>query len=376
MNKGKRFVSILLAGALSLGICLQAQAATISETKEKGQELKSQKQQAEEEKASLSSKLNTIVADMKETEGKMKDKEAEIEAAEEDLIAAQIDENNQYESMKKRIKYLYENGDSQIIEVILTADSIADFLNKAEYVSEISRYDRDMLHKFQELVKEVEEKEKALEQEYKELEELQDDLLEKQAEVEDLLESANAKISDLEDQIGDNAKALEKLIKQAEDADRKQQEAASMGDGSSSGNSGTPGDSHVSGNGQITHPVPGYSRISSYFGYREQPLAGASTNHKGIDFAAPTGTPIYAAAGGTVVSSGYSGNAGKIVVINHGNGMVTKYMHCNTLFVRSGQKVSKGQNIAQVGSTGNSTGPHLHFQLEIGGVPKNPLKYL
>lgn len=376
MNKGKRFVSILLAGALSLGICMQAQAATISETKEKGQQLENQKEQAEEEKASLSSKLNTIIADMKETEGRMEKKEAEIEAAEEELIAAQIDENNQYESMKKRIKYLYENGDNQIIEVMLSADSIADFLNKAEYVSEISKYDRDMLHKFQELVKEVEEKEAALEQEYKELEKLQDDLMEKQAEVEQLLESANAKISDLEDQIGANAKTLEKLIKQAEDADRKQQEAASMGNGSGSGSSGKPGGSQVSGNGQITHPVPGYRRISSYFGYREQPLAGASTNHKGIDFAAATGTPIYAAAGGTVVSSGYSGNAGKIIVINHGNGMVTKYMHCNTLFVSSGQKVSKGQNIAQVGSTGNSTGPHLHFQLEIGGVPVNPLKYL
>lgn len=132
----------------------------------------------------------------------------------------------------------------------------------------------------------------------------------------------------------------------------------------------------MSGNGTFTHPCPGYSRISSYFGYREQPLAGASTNHKGIDFAAPQGTPIYAAAAGTVTSSGYSGKAGKRIVINHGNGLVTIYMHCHTLYVSAGTKVSKGQNIAAVGTTGNSTGNHLHFQVNSNGTPVNPLKYL
>ncbi len=137
-----------------------------------------------------------------------------------------------------------------------------------------------------------------------------------------------------------------------------------------------PGASVVTGNGQFTHPCPGYSRISSYFGYREQPLAGASTNHKGIDFAAPQGTPIYAAADGTVTSSGYSGKAGKRIVINHGNGLVTIYMHCHALYVKAGTKVSKGQNIAAVGTTGNSTGNHLHFQVNSNGTPVNPLKYL
>ena len=95
-----------------------------------------------------------------------------------------------------------------------------------------------------------------------------------------------------------------------------------------------------------------------------------------MDFAAPTGTPIYAAAGGTVVSAGYSGKAGNLIVINHGNGLSTYYMHCHKIYVRAGQKVSKGQNIAIVGTTGNSTGSHLHFQVMSGGVPVNPLKYL
>ena len=162
---------------------------------------------------------------------------------------------------------------------------------------------------------------------------------------------------------------IAKLEAAAADAARKQQEQDNPW-----GNN--PGASVVTGNGQFTHPCPGYSRISSYFGYREQPLAGASTNHKGIDFAAPQGTPIYAAAGGTVTSSGYSGKAGKRIVINHGNGLVTIYMHCHALYVKAGTKVSKGQNIAAVGTTGNSTGNHLHFQVNSNGTPVNPLKYL
>ena len=116
--------------------------------------------------------------------------------------------------------------------------------------------------------------------------------------------------------------------------------------------------------------------ISSTFGYRTQPIAGASTNHKGIDFAAATGTPIYAATAGTVISAGYAGNAGNLLVINHGNGLLTYYMHCSKIYVSAGQKVSKGQNVAAVGTTGNSTGPHLHFQVMLNGTPVNPANYL
>ena len=173
-------------------------------------------------------------------------------------------------------------------------------------------------------------------------------------------------------------KKLEEAKKAAEDAARKKAEAEAAKKAAAeaaAGNSGA-GESVVSGNGLFTHPCPGYRRISSTFGYRKAPLAGASTNHKGVDFAAPTGTPIYAAAGGTVTSAGYSGKAGNLLIINHGNGMQTYYMHCNKIYVSAGQKVEKGQNVAAVGTTGNSTGPHLHFQVMSGGTPVNPLLYL
>ena len=118
------------------------------------------------------------------------------------------------------------------------------------------------------------------------------------------------------------------------------------------------------------------SYVSSEFGWRAQPLPGASTNHKGMDFAAATGTPIYAASGGTVTSAAYSGNAGNLIVINHGNGLQTYYMQCDALYVSAGQQVSKGQTIGAVGTTGNSTGPHLHFQVMQNGTPTNPRNFL
>ena len=367
MVRGKRLLSLLLVCVMFFGLTLQCQATDIDATREKGEKLKEQKKEAEKLKNELAEQLDGLLEEMEELEKQISAKEEELFAKEEELMNVQVEENNQYESMKKRIKYMYENGSAQLIEILLESEDIGDFLNKAEYISTISTYDRDMLKVFQEVTKEVKEQEAVIRAEYEKMEEMQNELITKQDELNAMVEDKADEISELDSAIKKNADKLKKLQKAAEDALRKQQESGS--------NPGSAGESVVVGNGYFTHPCPGYSRISSSFGWREQPLPGASTNHKGVDYAAPTGTPIYAAAAGTVTYAAYSGNAGKLIVINHGDGKVTKYMHCNALYVRSGQKVSKGQHIAAVGSTGNSTGPHLHFQLEINGVPKNPVNY-
>ena len=133
------------------------------------------------------------------------------------------------------------------------------------------------------------------------------------------------------------------------------------------------GDNVITGTGQFSHPCPGMTYQSSYFGeIREFETGG----HKGHDYAAPEGTPTYAAADGTVIIAGWSDSAGNWVVIDHGNGLVSKYMHHSAIFVKAGQTVKKGDHIGAVGSTGQSTGPHLHFQVEENGIPVNPDKYL
>lgn len=369
MIQGKKIVSFLLTLVLCFGLVMQVEASEIEQTKQKAKELEEKKEQAEAEKKSLASELETLVAEMETTKAQIEEKEDELEVKEEELYEAQVKENDQYESMKKRIKYMYENGNTQFIEILCESKNIGEFLNNAEYITTISEYDREQLIEFQKIRKEVEEQQAALEAEYAELETLQNDLIEKQNNVETLLASKESEIQSISSELSETTKKLTQLEEAAAAAARKQQEK-------NDGYSSNAGASVVSGNGMFTHPCPGYSRISSYFGYREQPLAGASTNHKGVDFAAPTGTPIYAAAAGTVTSAGYSGKAGNLIIINHGNGLQTYYMHCNKIYVKAGQQVSKGQNIAAVGTTGNSTGPHLHFQVMSGGTPVNPLKYL
>ncbi|MEJ8734014.1 murein hydrolase activator EnvC family protein [Mediterraneibacter sp. ICN-202921] len=375
MGRKRSIISGVLVLTMSMTMALQVHATTIEDAQKKGEELEQQKSAAEAEKNALTAQLNEIITDMNETQTEMTKKESEIEKAENDLIAAKVDENQQYQSMKKRIQFMYENGDTKILEVMMESKTLGEFLNKAEYASKLSDYDREKLEDFQDVVEEVEKKEQTLQTEYDELSTLQTDLMAKQTEVQALLDSNDLLLADLETQIGDNAADLEKLIAEAEEAKRIQQEQAAAQQQGGGGPSYTEpsGGNVVSGNGYFTHPCPGMSYQSSYFGeIREFEVGG----HKGHDYAAAEGTPTYAAAAGTVLIAEFSLSAGNWVVIDHGNGLTTKYMHHSALCVTAGQYVEKGQQIGFVGSTGQSTGPHLHFQVEENGIAVNPDKYL
>lgn len=377
----KKIASLLLVSVLCLGMAANADASEISETEKKAEELENQKKAAEGEKASLENQLNGILTEMDETKAKIEAKEIEVREKEEELVQAKIDENDQYESMKKRIKYMYENGNSQFIEILCESKSIGEFLNNAEYITTISQYDRNMLTEFQQIVEAVAEQEEMLKTGYAELETLQDSLIAKQEELNQLVEGKEEELKQISADLGATQERLAQLKEAAAAAARKQEELARLAKAqaeaqANAGSGGGAGAAVVSGNGMFTHPCPGYSRISSEFGWREAPIAGAGNNHKGMDLAAPTGTPIYAAAAGTVTTARYSSSAGNWVVINHGNGLQTYYMHASALYVSEGQSVSKGQNIAAVGSTGQSTGPHLHFQVMQNGTPVNPRNYL
>ena len=121
---------------------------------------------------------------------------------------------------------------------------------------------------------------------------------------------------------------------------------------------------------------PTMGRISSSFGWRKSPFGKRRVFHSGLDIAAPRGTAIKAPANGTVVHSGWMGGYGRTIVLSHSKGLTTLYGHCSKLLVRKGAKISRGQTIALVGSTGRSTGNHLHFEVRVGGKPRNPLQYL
>ncbi len=370
MLRGEKVSRFLLIAVLCLSMALPVGATDIRDNEEKKDALEQQLDKAEQEAASLEAQLSTVVSEMRQTKQEMETKEAEIEETENALIGAHISRNEQYTQMKSRIKYMYENGNQQMLEVLLESKSIADFMNRAEYATMLSDYDRDMLRKYQETVDAITQEEKRLQKEYTSLGKLQKSLSKKQTKVSNLLAKQNAEVNRLASQIDD----LQTLITEAKEAERRRQEAEKAQQ--NSGGNKKPGKPIVSGNGYFTHPCPGMSYQSSYFGEVRYGI-GDSRPHKGHDYAAPSGTPIYAAAAGTVIIAGYSNSAGYWVVIDHGNGLTTKYMHmCSSPYVSAGEKVGKGQHIGGVGTTGQSTGNHLHFQVEEYGVAVSPDKYM
>lgn len=386
MIRGKKILGALLAFTFCFSMVIPAQADDISDAKKKQQELEQQKNTAEAEKSELSSELDSIVSKMEKTQSDLTAKETEINDAETELVTAKANEDDQYQTMKLRIKYMYENGSNEFLEILMKANSIADLLNKAEYINKISQCDRELLVEYKDTRKDVENRENALKKEYAELESLQDELAGEQANVEKLLADKNIQINNLTSEISSNADKLKQLIAEAEAAEARRKEAeataaaqaaqaaaAASSGTSSSGN--TSSNASATGTGSLTHPVPG-AAITSGFGGRVAPTAGATTGHDGIDYGAGYGAAVYAADSGTVITAQYNSARGNYIVINHGNGMQTWYQHLSSMNVTVGQTVARGQVIGNVGTTGISTGPHLHFEVHVNGVPVNPLNYL
>lgn len=401
----KRKVAVCIFAAAVVCSTFPSRATTIEETKEKAESLEREKQQTKQQQEQLQSQISDLSAKMDQTVRDIAQKKADIKQAEDDLVTAKVDENSQYESMKKRIRYMYENGQISVMQIFAESRDFGEMLNKIEYVQKISEYDRNKLEEFTQVRLDVEAREKKLNEEYEALGALQEEMKGQRVQLEETLAAANMKVADLDEKIVANAAELQRLIREAEEAERIRKEKeeadaaarraaeaaaaqrAAQEQASSSSSSEsysysapsvpsyTPAPSApvVSGNAVFTHPCPGMTYQSSYFGeIREFEYGG----HKGNDYAAPTGTPTYAAAAGKVIIANYSSSAGNWVVIDHGNGLTTKYMHHSALAVSAGQYVEKGQQIGYVGTTGQSTGPHLHFQVEVNGVPVHPDSYL
>lgn len=441
----------------------------------------------------LDQKLGTLSADL-ET------KESQIEEARKLLEEAQEDEKEQYEAMKKRIQFMYENGNYTYVELLLDAQSMTDLLNRADYISQISEYDRNMLQKYQETKELVAQREEQLQQKYAEGQNLKSEVESEQAEVEGVLSSKQEEISRYTSEIAESqslaqefaneveaqnsvlaeivayeaqmraieeaqaaaqaqaqadaeavrqqaeeaaaaaqaqseaaaqaqmeaeARQSEAEAKQSEaeaaaqaaqraeqeqreseeqaqaqseadrlaaeaeaarqeaeqqkqeaeqqqqQAEQQQQQAEQQQQAQQQQNQTTPGAA-----AGFIWPCPSSYIITSEYGYREIPTEGATSNHQGLDIGASYGSDILAAASGTVMTATYSISAGNYIIIYHGNGLSTVYMHASALYVSPGQTVNQGDVIAAVGSTGYSTGPHLHFGVTVNGSYVNPHDYV
>lgn len=405
----KKIAVLAAAAALTLGTVFSSYATSkaIEDAKKKVSSMEEEKKKVESTLKELEGKksdtaayvkeldrnLSALAGELTKLEGDISQKEEQIEEAKVELETAKITENRQYEDMKLRIQYMYENGQTGLLESMMQSESIAELLNRAEYASQITSYDRKMLEEYRKTRQEVALKEEALKTEHQELLTLQDSTKAKQSSVKTLMASKEAELASYEtkiasaqgeiDQYNADIKAQEEHMARVEaEIRRKEEEArkaeeARRAEEAKKNQSSAGGDSTVKkGNTNFIWPCPASGRILSAFGDRSSPTEGASTNHKGIDIPAPSGSSIVAAADGKVVISTYSYSAGNYIMIDHGGGLTTVYMHCSQLLVKEGETVKQGQTIAKVGSTGYSTGPHLHFGVRSGGSYVNPSGYV
>lgn len=340
-------------------------------------------QQLDNELSYVQSELDALIKDLEETTQR-------LDMTREELNEAVKRREEQYETLKQRIRVMYENGSLGYIEVILDAENISDFLQRVEYTNRLMEYDQKVLDNFQHVenlisdsVKQIESDKANLEKLEKETEEEQELLNEKIAEKNELVkkldsnvETYKEQISELESQDAD----IQALIKKKQAAAAVASKPKSSGGGSGGGGSRyQPSTTVYQSNGaNFMYPVPAYSGYTpnSGYGYRSSPISGGSEFHTGLDLKATLNTDIVSAENGTVIYAGWRGGYGNTVIVDHGGGISTLYAHNNVLCVTSGQSVSKGQVIAKAGTTGYSTGVHSHFEVRINGSHTNPTPYI
>lgn len=324
----------------------------------------------------LDANLAVIEAKIAEVKDLIHIKEEEIKVTTEVLGEAQVTEAEQYEAMKQRIRFMYERGSTFSVELLLSADSFGDMLNKADYIAKLSEYDRRMLEEYEETRKEIEECRAALEEEQTMLEEAKVVVEQEQASLNTLIYEKTTQIDAFEADINNKEQiiaAYEAEIKEqnetiaaleaavAEERKRIAQENGKL---------------QTYDGGQFQWPAPSFTRISEEYGDRIHPILKTPQFHNGIDIAAPNGSPILAAYDGEVVAATYSATMGNYIMIDHGDSLYTIYMHASALYVNKGDLVIKGEKIAAIGSTGRSTGPHLHFSVRLNGSYVSPWNYI
>lgn len=325
----------------------------------------------------LDTNLSAVQAKITELTEMITQKETEITQTKAELAEALAREEAQYEAMKGRIKSMYERGDNFYLEAVLTARSFGDMLNRADYVERLSASDKRILEEFQATREYVEVCKAQLESEQELLEEAKKDVEAEQASLESLISQKEAEITAYEADISNREQLVKEYeaeiaaqnaeIKELENIAKTLQKQLEQANG---------GQKKKYDGGMFAWPAPSYTRISDDYGNRIHPILKTQQFHNGIDMAAPGGSPILAAYNGTVVAAAYSSTMGNYVMIDHGDNLYTIYMHASALYVSQGAEVVKGQKIAAVGTTGRSTGNHLHFSVRLNGSYVSPWNYL
>lgn len=399
--KNKKYVAICVT-IVALAAVLLTQplwATSIEDEKKKQNEMESDLQDYQSMLSNLESlrsdmesyiraldeQLNAITNHLNELNVQMAAKQIEIDETNAVLAEQEEDIARQYEAMKKRIQFMFENGNTYYLDMILGSNSMADFLNKAEYMKEITDYDRNMLNKMKETKAQIELTKATLEAEKQSLADMAAQAEGEKNSVEALVADKQNQLLSTENQINNTQMDIENqqeeieaqkhLVAELEEIERKRKAEEERKRKEAEQRQQQAQIQNYDG-GTFMWPLPGNYRITSPYGDRLDPFTGQTVYHNGIDIGASTGTEIHAAYDGEIAWAYYSTTAGNWIGIDHGDGLYTIYMHASALLVSEGDKVSKGDVIGLVGSTGRSTGPHLHLSIRKNGSYVSPKDYL
>lgn len=375
MLKRKSRFAMIVAILLMLTFAVEtslASAATLSQIRNN---IKNKQQELNESRAkekslgdqvnSLEQQINSKQSDIDELEASISEAQSKLETLEEELAAAEEKVNTQNENLNARLRNMYKNGSVGFIDVLMDSGSFSEFLNNLSLVEKVYTSDQDVLEELQKAYDEIDAKKKEIETLQAELSESKATMEEQKSSLEADKASVEKKKSEIAADSAETQRELDKL------------EADAQALTSSIRNSGSSSSSSKYNGGIMAWPVPSCHTVSSGYGGRIHPTTGKYKFHGGLDIPGSYGSAIVAANSGKVIWAGNRGDSyGNYVIIDHGGGVSTLYGHSSKVLVSTGQRVSRGQRIANVGSTGRSTGPHCHFEVRINGSRVNPNPYV
>lgn len=383
MNKRFR-IGLILMLVFILGVT-PIFGATKSEIDQSIKEKKQELAKGQQEELKLGNEIGNLQTRIGDTQEEIDDLSVDIAAAQNKIDAtekkldkkkAELDKS--IDGLNNRLRNMYKSGTIGFIDVILSSGDVSELLSNLEMVKKIYAGDQDIVESLQKEYAEIEKDQKELNAMKAELDSKKSSLAEKEdalitdkvaveakkAEVKESNATLQADMAELQAE----SAAIERELQAAYAAQQAQQTSNSGGGATNTGNTGGP----TYTGGSMTWPVPSSHNITSPFGFRVHPIFGDTRFHSGIDISCGTGAAIVAANDGVVFSAGWRPGYGNTVLIDHGGGISTLYAHNSSIYVSSGQKVSRGQTIAGAGSTGNSTGTHLHFEVRVNSSPVNP----
>ncbi|MEA4986734.1 MAG: peptidoglycan DD-metalloendopeptidase family protein [Anaerovorax sp.] len=334
----------------------------ISQTQKQLNEGKKKVNALNSEIMDLEKKINATEAEIANLQGDIGKTKQTISDTQNTLnqLKSQMDEQNT--NMNSRLRAMYKNGDVDILGILLGSTDISEFMTNMDMVQKI--YDNDV-----QVLETMQQRYEKIDLQKKQLEALNQQLASQQTVAEDKQDTLEANrgtvASKKAEVLKDNKALAEQIDALNAEADALVAKIRALQD-----------DSAVYSGGALAWPVPGKTRITSPFGYRTHPILKKKKLHTGIDISAGTGSKVVASADGKVIMSGWNNSYGNVVMIDHGSGIVTVYAHNSKLLVSTGTPVVRGQQIASSGSTGMSTGPHVHFEVRVNGAYKNPKDYL